>query len=183
MKHGKIDQRTMPYLPDEIIEDILKRVPVKSLIRFQCVCNHWKHDIKSQSFIVQHLQQSKNKNPFLVLGCHASYYDTHLLLYLLDSSLKLHELHTCGNHHNLVASCNGLLLIENFDKHYPYPSYSLVNPATKSVTHIPPPHCYACDHICVTGFGFVGEINNFHVGVSNREVPHCLGVRTYKGIE
>nr|CAB3494358.1 unnamed protein product [Digitaria exilis] len=37
-------------LPDEIVEDILARLPVKSLRRFQCVSHPWRHLITSPSF-------------------------------------------------------------------------------------------------------------------------------------
>ncbi|KAK4254252.1 hypothetical protein QN277_009656 [Acacia crassicarpa] len=36
-----------PYLPPEIIIDILKRLCVKSLLRFRAVCKDWRNLLKS----------------------------------------------------------------------------------------------------------------------------------------
>ncbi|KAI9096296.1 hypothetical protein K1719_026015 [Acacia pycnantha] len=55
-----------PVLPEDIIRNILKRLPVKSLIQFQCVCKHWKNLIKVPSFIADHLHHSASQNPYLL---------------------------------------------------------------------------------------------------------------------
>ncbi|KAK3012848.1 hypothetical protein RJ639_010348 [Escallonia herrerae] len=46
------------YLPDEIIEEILTKLPVKSLLRFTAVCKSWYSHIKNPSFINAHLNQT-----------------------------------------------------------------------------------------------------------------------------
>jgi len=45
-------------LPEDIHTLILKRLPVKSLLRFRCVCKSWLHLITSPRFIQQHLDFS-----------------------------------------------------------------------------------------------------------------------------
>ncbi|XP_028798182.1 putative F-box/LRR-repeat/kelch-repeat protein At1g11620 [Neltuma alba] len=55
------------FLPDEIMINILKRLPVKSLIRFQCVCKHWENLVKTPSFIADHLGHSTHRNPSLLV--------------------------------------------------------------------------------------------------------------------
>ena len=42
------------YIPFEIQEDIMKRLPVKSLIRFRSVSKPWKSLIDSSKFIIDH---------------------------------------------------------------------------------------------------------------------------------
>ncbi|KAI9116970.1 hypothetical protein K1719_011969 [Acacia pycnantha] len=56
-----------PFLPEEIITNILKRLPVKSLIQFRCVCQHWKNLFKNPSFITDHLCHSSHHNPHFSL--------------------------------------------------------------------------------------------------------------------
>ncbi|KAK4269666.1 hypothetical protein QN277_022794 [Acacia crassicarpa] len=57
-----------PFLPQEIITNIFSFLSVKSLIKFQCMCNYWKNLIKtpSPSFIAAHLHHSTQLRPCLV---------------------------------------------------------------------------------------------------------------------
>ncbi|KAK9287861.1 hypothetical protein L1049_016303 [Liquidambar formosana] len=48
----------MPTLPHDIIVDILLRLPVKSLLRFKCVCELWDCLISSTQFVKMHLNQA-----------------------------------------------------------------------------------------------------------------------------
>ncbi|KAL0443031.1 UNVERIFIED_CONTAM: F-box protein CPR1 [Sesamum latifolium] len=60
----------MPTLPFEIIEDILRRLPVKTLKRFRAVAKSWCFLIDSENFIKLHLRQSlvSNSHRSLILG-------------------------------------------------------------------------------------------------------------------
>ncbi|XP_054789767.1 putative F-box protein At3g16820 [Prosopis cineraria] len=78
-----------PSLPEDIIRNILKRLPVKSLMRFQCVCKHWRNLFKSPSFIVDHLHHSTLQNPYLLSQLHG--WDAPSNLYLLDSDMQVRE--------------------------------------------------------------------------------------------
>ncbi|EYU36586.1 hypothetical protein MIMGU_mgv1a022643mg, partial [Erythranthe guttata] len=49
-------------VPEEIIEEILTNLPVKSLIRFKCVSKQWRSVISSKSFIQEHLKKSMQFN-------------------------------------------------------------------------------------------------------------------------
>ncbi|KAM7485681.1 hypothetical protein LguiA_001690 [Lonicera macranthoides] len=53
-RKGEKRERTMelelPHLPDEIIDDILTRLPVKSVLRFKSVCKRWLSTISYPSF-------------------------------------------------------------------------------------------------------------------------------------
>ncbi|KAI3859771.1 hypothetical protein MKW92_023262 [Papaver armeniacum] len=50
----------LPYVPEEIVCDILSRLPVKSLMRFKCVCKQWQSLIqKDQPLIDLHFSRSK----------------------------------------------------------------------------------------------------------------------------
>ena len=43
-------------LPDELLEEILSRLPVKSLIRFRCVKKSWSANFQQPSFIAKHFR-------------------------------------------------------------------------------------------------------------------------------
>ncbi|KAL7154629.1 hypothetical protein ABFS83_03G014000 [Erythranthe nasuta] len=57
-------ERSTDHLPQEIIEDILYRLPIKSLLRFKCVSPSWRSLISSKQFIKTHLQRSKKIESF-----------------------------------------------------------------------------------------------------------------------
>ncbi|TKY68494.1 F-box/kelch-repeat protein [Spatholobus suberectus] len=49
---------SLPVLPEELILGILLRVPVRSLLRFRCVCKSWKTLISDPQFAKDHLRTS-----------------------------------------------------------------------------------------------------------------------------
>ncbi|KAI3940927.1 hypothetical protein MKW92_003817 [Papaver armeniacum] len=58
----------LPDVPEGIVCDILSRLPVKSLMRFKCVCKQWQSLIhKDQSFIDLHFSRSKTTRPVSLL--------------------------------------------------------------------------------------------------------------------
>lgn len=48
-----------PLLPEELVREILLRLPVKSLVQFKCVCKLWKTLISNSQFAKSHLQTNK----------------------------------------------------------------------------------------------------------------------------
>ncbi|KAK4259924.1 hypothetical protein QN277_006202 [Acacia crassicarpa] len=159
----------MPYLPDEIITNILKRLPVKSLIRFQCVCTHWKNLIKNPSFIADHLQQSGHQNSSLLL-LEWNRRDVHWRLLLLDCGMQVREIEKAFWIDSLavariIGSCNGLLCVEIRQYNKFPPSLLVWNPATKEIRHLPRSSvgCFDYHDDCVTGFGFSPIANNYKI--------------------
>ncbi|XP_057810889.1 F-box protein At1g11270-like [Salvia miltiorrhiza] len=55
------------YLPHDVIEGILSRLPVKSLLRFKCVCKQWSATISAPKFAQTHLRRSKNSSSTILL--------------------------------------------------------------------------------------------------------------------
>ncbi|ESQ45536.1 hypothetical protein EUTSA_v10011073mg [Eutrema salsugineum] len=64
----------MELLPYVLVEDILQRLPVKSLLRFISVSRLWNSTIKSQYFASKHLSRTQQRNPDILL-CGAQYAD------------------------------------------------------------------------------------------------------------
>ncbi|KAI9127039.1 hypothetical protein K1719_001598 [Acacia pycnantha] len=105
-----------PFLPDDIILHILKRLPVKSLIRSQCVCKHWKNLIKKPSFIAEHLHHSSHQSPSLLLRW-PSFTSSDYRWGLLDCDMRELIVHSSSlidslSHLRLCGSSNGLLCLK-----------------------------------------------------------------------
>jgi hypothetical protein len=104
------------FLPDEIVTQILIRLPIKSIITSICVCKTWKSIIQNPTFISTHLHHSTTTN--------------HLLLFTISSGSKqIYALHndddndftehtrfdflvdsfTINPRFRVVATCNGLV--------------------------------------------------------------------------
>ncbi|KAM5556884.1 putative F-box protein [Rosa sericea] len=47
-------------IPEDIITDILKRLPAKSLVRFRCVCKPWGSLLTDPTFIKSHLERNRS---------------------------------------------------------------------------------------------------------------------------
>ncbi|KAK4259405.1 hypothetical protein QN277_005743 [Acacia crassicarpa] len=159
-----------PFLPEDIIRTILKSLPVKSLIRFRCVCKEWKNLLKTPSFITEHLHHPMNENPLLLLqwGHKLDPLHFHILnhkmqllevqppLPLMDSSLRT----------EIVGCSNGLLCVNYYDLETSLPFLLLVwNPATREIRHVPNPIKHKIQYFAL-GFGFSPVDNDYKILVS-----------------
>ena len=122
-------------LLNDIVYDILSRMPVKSLIRFRCVSKSFGSTITDPKFIATHLNQaislSNNNNSthngYLLYTPHPSSPDIeeelHTVVYNTDHSLtevSSFEIPYVLGGTNIVAFCNGLFcLTNNFEKSFP----------------------------------------------------------------
>ncbi|KAI9127218.1 hypothetical protein K1719_001777 [Acacia pycnantha] len=147
-----------PYLAEEIITDILKRLPVKSLIRFQCVCKHWKDLIKSPCFINDHLHYSTPQNSCLLLEYNFPRKPSQLRL--VDWEMQIHQIHPPRTFNRIIGSINGLLCLVNDDWKCLYPFF-LWNPATREVRQLPTPRKHDNPCRCAAGFGY--SINDYKI--------------------
>ncbi|KAL3506684.1 hypothetical protein ACH5RR_032066 [Cinchona calisaya] len=80
----EVPKQQLPNLPQELIVDILTRLPIKSLLKFRCVSKTWLSLISSPHFIKSHLMNSTKSNN------HAHH---SLLLAPIDAPT---ELYTCS---------------------------------------------------------------------------------------
>ncbi|KAK4259424.1 hypothetical protein QN277_005757 [Acacia crassicarpa] len=165
--------RDTPYLPDEIIQEILKRLPVRSLIRLQCVCKYWKNLIKSPSpsFIDENL---RHQNPSLLLwqrdifGPLRSQFRRSgpLLLRSIDSEMHIGKVQSppllspwwnvC-----IVGSCNGLVCVGINESNMS--AFLVWNPATGDARRIPRTKSYELDVWDCSGFGFSTIANDYKI--------------------
>ncbi|CAH9141998.1 unnamed protein product [Cuscuta epithymum] len=156
-----------PFLPIEILSDVLKRLPVKSLIRFQSVCSHWKDLINSPSFIASHLDHSDRENPSLISRRQNTLSGTSIP-YLLDRDTQLRQVPKNPLSDSLkdviiLGSCNGLLCVQTGRSGYIKYLY-LWNPAIREVMHVPRSRSSMdSPYILCLGFAFSPTINDYKI--------------------
>ncbi|KAK4256285.1 hypothetical protein QN277_009170 [Acacia crassicarpa] len=170
MKQTAMDSDVL-FLPHEIIRNILKRLPVESLIRFQCVCKDWKNLMQIPSFIADHLQQSTHQNPSLLLECKGMDIPLCWRFILFDCELRVRGVQNLPwnnplRNASIVGSCNGLLCLEihQFNQPLHSLSFSLWNPKTRAVRHVPRTITdISFLNYCTTGFGFSPIVNDYRI--------------------
>ncbi|KAL6844693.1 hypothetical protein ACP4OV_025352 [Aristida adscensionis] len=160
-------------IPPDVIEEILIRLPIKSLLRQRIVCKQWCDMISSHRFIMEHVYRSPK----------------HLLLYLpkvdISGGLPCKTIPSCATiidekwssltwatshmdpDGHLFASCNGLLC---FHKRY---TLKITNPATGQCLHIlKPDGILLNDFHYLYSFGFVPATREYKLVHFLRE-PQC----------
>lgn len=124
-----------PVLPEELIVEILSRVPVKSLMRFRCVSTTWNFLIFHPTLVKLHLQRS-SKNTHVLVRCRGiELFDewfaacTMQGLFENPSSTIDDDCRLIDNHNLFVGSCHGLVCFirEEFEEY----CFWFWNPATR----------------------------------------------------
>ncbi|KAL3519491.1 hypothetical protein ACH5RR_017640 [Cinchona calisaya] len=106
----------MPY---DLIAEILRRLPVKYLLRCRCVCKLWCAITKERSFIDKHRT-----------GCKEIFVYKDFLCYLLEDFTK--------EKYKYITTKHGLLLGKNTSSDSS-DTYLIRNPMTKQVLYLPRP--------------------------------------------
>ncbi|KAI4295388.1 hypothetical protein L6164_035438 [Bauhinia variegata] len=160
-------------LTEEIITDILIRLPVKSLTRFRSVSKEWLNFMKTPKFIADHLRFSAQTNHCLILDrfywnncvCGQDFY---LLLIQKNMLQKLPVpmVSESDMGAKIVGSCNGLVCVS----HYSLDSASTIsvwNPATRQIRRIPEPEIIFLPRkfppYCLLGFCFNADHNAYEI--------------------
>ncbi|KAL5848532.1 hypothetical protein ACOSQ4_006545 [Xanthoceras sorbifolium] len=168
------DKSTMPNLPEEIVADILSRLPVNGLMRFKCVCKPWLSLISNPQFAKTQLKQSRTAS-------HNTTTNLKRLLFLASCPLQSIDYEAFGNSGDgghvsqehayptrkapewdvqIVGSCDGLICLV-FD----YCNMVLWNPSTRVSKELPAPDDLV-DHDQGTffcGFGCDISIDDYKV--------------------
>ncbi|XP_061363193.1 F-box/kelch-repeat protein At3g23880-like [Gastrolobium bilobum] len=154
------------FLPQEVVEEILHRLPVKSIGKCMSVCKSWNIMIKSHSFIFSHL--SRPSLPlFHVSDLSLSDLDLCTVHYSLYSPKRIRVFLSVApnsnEHVSFIGSSNGLVCLS---VSYIYYNISLWNPVTRKHLQLPnppnPPYYY--DSLTFSyGFGFDSKNNDFKV--------------------
>ncbi|KAK8503639.1 hypothetical protein V6N11_030734 [Hibiscus sabdariffa] len=152
------------YLPVQVIPEILKRLPVKSLVRFRSVCKTWNSIIRDPSFISTHLQSSlSNNTPFLLIqsvkgiGFEFSWH------YDNDGFDKFNQLQLpvfhCGSDSLVIGSVNGVICAQLFSYDNSL-NFVLWNPSIQNCISLPQPSIRDVVDLNI-GFGFDSKTNDY----------------------
>jgi F-box interacting protein len=168
------------FLPDEIVTQILLRLPIKSIIISICVCKTWKSIIQNPTFISTHLHRSINNN-----NNHH-----HLLFRLREDDADIEQIYALHNDddndftehtrfdfpfqgpdfnamYNHVDTINGLLcLSDDLDSPTNLHQFLLWNPCVRKFLKLPSPNVTYETHGEFNesiGFGFDTKNNDFKV--------------------
>uniref|UniRef100_A0A7N2LI43 F-box domain-containing protein n=1 Tax=Quercus lobata TaxID=97700 RepID=A0A7N2LI43_QUELO len=112
LRHRKIN-----HLPYDIVLSILRRLPVKSVIRFKCVSKSLDSSITSPDFIYAHLNQNNNNNneTKMMMIIVISYTCRFLFLVLIAVSLNGIEVYTLSSDswRRVRIATNGIYYFQN----------------------------------------------------------------------
>ncbi|XP_004499736.1 F-box/kelch-repeat protein At3g23880-like [Cicer arietinum] len=165
----------LPTLSFDLIEEILYRLPVKSLIQFQCVCKSWKSLISDDpKFAKKHLHMSitspRQSRHHLIVNfncssCNGKFWDSPISSvfeaatddYIAQTKLCYPSILKFGSF-KAVGSCHGILCIATQDY------FVFWNPSVGQFNISQPPLDYYYN-IIVYGFGYDHLIDNYKVVV------------------
>lgn len=158
--------RTMSdYLPTELVIEILRNLPVKSLIRFTTVCKSWHSIITSPTFINSHLSNHQNRTLLLRRYDKQDNREHYSLLRATDGSLHVDPssgvdfpFRSQIGYFRIVGSCDGLLCLS--DDFFANPSGPVVvwNPSVRNHMVLPKGIINPKEpHIAILGFGVVSH--------------------------
>ncbi|KAK1352970.1 F-box domain-containing protein [Heracleum sosnowskyi] len=137
--------RRNPTLSDDLISEILVRVPVKSLFRFQSVCKTWSSLIKEPAFVKSQLRHAitKQTDQTLIITHYKAYKEKHIFSLLhVDSREFVSDLEFPYSQGKLdtqvVGSANGIVcfVLINGDDYFNR-TVHLLNPAIRQIKVIP----------------------------------------------
>ncbi|XP_059670673.1 F-box protein At4g19940-like [Cornus florida] len=152
---------------EDVIIEILSRLPVKSLMRLKCVCKYWSTLIRNSSFISRHFHHHSN----IAHLCVQHYdYSTEKYTFALfpnetvtNSSVEYHNLgdFQMPTQPGILGIFHGIIGLHDTNR------IALWNPAIKEfkVLHVPEPdvpeYSYIFHHF--SGFGLDPITNNYKV--------------------
>ena len=170
-----VQRRTKHDLPDEIVLEILARLPVKSLLRFRCVCKTWYSFITNPNFISTHLLcynhddgyviHMPKTNFFMVL-----FHRPHCQICMVASDRTFETMSKFripftieSGYPNLVGSCNGILCFSDFVTSMSNDVY-LWNPSIRKFKRLPNTCLNQTQVLNVAhGFGYDSLNNDYKV--------------------
>ncbi|KAL0350933.1 UNVERIFIED_CONTAM: F-box protein CPR1 [Sesamum radiatum] len=142
-------------LPEDVVLEILLRLPVKTLLQLKCVCKRWYALIGSSSFVNQHFSQESNQEHLLIRHYRPDEERYAFALYV-DEIFSGYEEHDHLQMPLTVAALmgplNGVFCVVSISGHM-----ALLNPAMRQFKPLPLVHPYVHPHLSsyddLLGFG------------------------------
>ncbi|KAL2482419.1 F-box protein CPR30 [Forsythia ovata] len=156
-------------IPEDVVIEILSRLPVKTLLRFKCACTTWFSIIGSHCFIQKHLNMAlEDSNKARLFIVHRSNkYEKFFTSFVNDDELTLQtnlsfDTKRLGRISCVMGPCHGLFCIY-YERHN---KLLLWNPATRETKDIPkssiplPSNENTAQYV---GFGFDSNTRDYKV--------------------
>ncbi|KAK4572191.1 hypothetical protein RGQ29_030567 [Quercus rubra] len=167
-------RRMSNHLPEEIVLEILVRLPVKSLLRFRCVCKSWYRYIATPNFINNNLLYCNDHNRGFFIhmpkttGSMVSFSRPHGQICTVAShhtfeaisELRIPFTFQSGYPH-FVGSCNGILCFSDY-RSFEFKDVYLWNPSIRKFKKLPDT-CLTHLFNVSLGFGFDSQNNDYKV--------------------
>ncbi|KAK7295239.1 hypothetical protein RJT34_18144 [Clitoria ternatea] len=183
----------MESLPLEVVEEILSWLPVKSLLRFRCVCKSWNSLVFDPNFVKIHLYRSSLRNPQFtydqVIDQSKHILSVCSVTSLLEKPSSIiptptdHQQRQLKFKHIVIGSCNGLVcLLSKQCYHQAYRSditcwfkVQFWNPATRTISQ-KSPSVRCSDNIFNVGFGYDASRDTYKavVGVPREQICNVM---------
>ncbi|XP_055962378.1 F-box/kelch-repeat protein At3g06240-like [Mercurialis annua] len=193
------------YLPEEVIFQILLRLPVKSLLKFTCVCKLWNSIIRTPHFISNqiHTTFSSNKHHrfiFLLHSYKSNYeFSMHFDNKDFDQYLPVQPLFNQADACDVVGSSNGLVCLfyvykMNINFNGGICKFVIWNPSIRKYLLLPETSFpllasnYFSNQSKLLGFGFDSRFNDYKLFVAQYStstidvVLYSLNSNTWKKI-
>jgi F-box interacting protein len=186
-KRGRGKMLSGRGLPEDLLMEILSRLPVKSLMRCKCVSKSWYALVTNPSFISKHLKISHNLNRGAAILRLGGGLDQLRLSTLSNETLEVSGdvdlsqwFHDEVSMVSMFGPCNGILCLSGTlwnmrDGYSDYDRLVLWNPATRESKMVPPfPRQQDLDFLTHIGFGFDPKTNDYKVvRIMNFLFQHC----------
>ncbi|EOX93371.1 F-box and associated interaction domains-containing protein, putative [Theobroma cacao] len=166
----------MERLPQEIVVDILSRLPIPSLVQSKSVCRAWRSLIRDLVLVNKHIWRMIQNDPSFILQ---SYNPMQNQLYFGDFSsqndgnviMKKLAIPPLPKFH-VVGSCNGLLCLHTSQQSF---EICIYNPFTRDYTELPKLTEHPRYNVGVRGFGFDLTTKEYKVVKISYQIRTCGG--------
>ncbi|KAI3971283.1 hypothetical protein MKW92_042233 [Papaver armeniacum] len=155
----------MANFPEEIIVNILSRLPVKSVSRFKCVSKGWCKLIRNPKFIKTHLKHATDSNQIALMlrDCYlySMDFDSSSSFLLNDATEVSYPFKTPSWGVELFGTSNGLVCISPDED-----VFCIFNPCTGEYNKLPTteitfPEKFTFVHKMSYGFGYDSRIDDY----------------------
>lgn len=149
-------------LPEELLIDILRRLPVKLLLRSKSVCKNWYSLIQNPSFVSLYNRHSAENTDCLLVKRSLNGGGTALSLVPNETTVEDIDISFTGldtGDLRLMGPCNGIVCLTkgSFNS-----TMVICNPSMREFRVLPPPS-FKKDYEITMGFGFDPSTNDYKV--------------------
>lgn len=161
------------YLPTELWKEVFASLPVKTLLRFRCVCKHWCSLIDDDAHDLHRNRNITNNSRFIVMEDLQS--TCRITLRRSDTFRKTAQLLETTTKYYFLGFYHGLVLLVPY---YPEAEVRIWNPSIRKSLLLP-----YCRRISFSGIFFIGfshRLNDFKIFHLSHFYPpacHCLSYK------